>query len=122
MVCDTLSSYEGQAGFDFIAEVPTTWDETRFVAGEAGEYVVVARRKGKEWYLGGMTNWTPRKLELPMNFLGPGDYTATVYVDGSQREERPNAVRREQREVNAESRTPLELSSGGGFAAIVRPK
>ena len=72
MVCDFPEAYEGQPGFDFLVETPTTWDETRFVAGEPGEYVVVARRSGKNWYLGGMTNWTSRKLRLPLEFLGDG--------------------------------------------------
>jgi alpha-glucosidase len=122
MVCDTLSSYEGQVGFDFIAEVPTTWDETRFVAGEAGGYVVVARRKGDVWYLGGMTDWTPRKLELPMRFLGKGSHEVSFYVDGSPRDEEPNAIRRERQEVNAESKVAVSLSSGGGCVAVIRPK
>ena len=60
MVCDSPSAYEGQPGFDFLVDVPTTWDETRFVAGEPGEFIVVARRNGPNWYLGGMTNWQAR--------------------------------------------------------------
>ena len=68
MLADVPSAYEDQPGFDFLVEVPTTWDETRFVAGEAGEYVVVARRSGNTWYLGGITNWTARKIESAARF------------------------------------------------------
>ena len=61
-------AYEDQPGFDFVVDVPTTWDQTKFVAGEAGEYLVLARRSGNTWYLGGITNWTPRELKLPLDF------------------------------------------------------
>src|SRR5205807_1451475 len=83
MGCDVPSAYEGQPGFDFIVEVPTTWDETRFAAGVAGEYIVVARRSKNTWYLGGMTNWTSRKLSVPLNFLGTGPHEATLCLDRS---------------------------------------
>ena len=69
MVCDVPSAYENQPGFDFIEEVPTTWDATRFLAGEAGEYVALARKKGSDWYLGGITNWTARG-SYPPRFFG----------------------------------------------------
>ena len=120
MVADSPSAYEGQTGIEFIAEVPTTWDETRFVAGEAGEYVVVARRKGDTWYLGGMTNWTHRKLELPLSFLGTEHYRGTFYVDGSLDEGRPNEVRVEHSDVSTASKPSIELAPGGGFVAILR--
>ena len=55
MVCDAPTAYEGQPGFDFIRQVPTAWDETRVLSGKVGEYIVVARRKGHDWYLGAMT-------------------------------------------------------------------
>ena len=99
MVADTPEAYEGQPGFDFLVEVPTTWDETRFVAGEPGEYVVVARRSGKTWYLGGMTNWTSRNLSLPLSFLGDGSFEANVNSDGSLDGENPNEIRQDKRRV-----------------------
>ncbi len=122
MVADFPEAYAGQPGFEFLAEVPTTWDETRFVAGEAGEYVIVARRSGRNWYLGGMTNWTPRELTIPLDFLGDGTYAASVYLDGSLDEEQPNAVRLEKREVSAAAPLRVSLAAGGGIAAVFRPK
>jgi alpha-glucosidase len=121
MVCDFPSAYEGQTGFDFLAEVPTTWDETRFVCGEPGEYIVVARRKGQTWYLGGMTNWTARSLSIPLDFLGTGQYEASLYVDGSLDEERPNEIRLERRDVSAGTPLRVSLAPGGGTAAVFRP-
>jgi len=122
MVCDVPRAYEGQPGFDFIVDVPTTWDETRFVAGEAGEYVVVARRSGDTWYLGGMTNWTSRTLKLPLKFLGSGQLAAKLYLDRSLDGENPNELRIETRDVSAADALNVSLASGGGMVAIFRPK
>jgi alpha-glucosidase len=122
MVCDVPSAYEGQPGFDFIVDVPTTWDETRFVAGEVGEYVVVARRSGDTWYVGGMTNWTARTVELPLNFLGKGKFAAKLYADRSLDGENPNELRIEARDVSSKDNLKVQFAVGGGFVAVLRPK
>ncbi len=121
MVCDVPSAYEGQPGFDFLVDVPTTWDETRFVAGEAGEYVVVARRSGDSWYLGGMTNWTARTVEVPLKFLGAGKFEAKLYLDRSLDGEKPNELRIETRDVSAHDTLKIPFATGGGMAAVFRP-
>lgn len=121
MVCDAPSAYEGQMGFDFLTAVPTTWDQTRFVAGEPGEYVVMARRKGDRWYVGGMTNWTGRELGIPLDFLGEGKYRLVLYTDGSLNESEPNAINRQQREATAATTLHVGLAPGGGFVAAVEP-
>ncbi len=106
MVADAPQAYENQTGFDFITEVPTTWDETRFVAGEPGEYIVLARRKDNAWYLGGITNWTPREIDVPLDFLAPGKFKARQYVDGSMDESKPNSIRAEQQNRRCEKQAP----------------
>jgi alpha-glucosidase len=121
MVCDTPERYEGQTGFDFIVKVPTTWDETRFVEGEAGEYIVMARRSGSTWYLGGMNDWTPRALEMPLTFLSDATYAARVYVDGATDGDEPNSLAVRTEEVDSGSNLYLRMASGGGFAAILTP-
>jgi alpha-glucosidase len=122
MVCDIPSAYEGQPGFDFLVEVPTTWGETRFVAGDAGEYIVVARRKGDAWYMGGITNWSGRSLKLPLSFLGAGKFMAKLYLDSSLDGEKPNELNIETREVIAGDTLNVSLASGGGMAAVIKPK
>jgi alpha-glucosidase len=122
MVADDPTAYDGEPGFEFIVEVPTTWDETRFVAGEAGEYVIVARRSGDTWYLGGITNWTARDVSLPLEFLGEGAYAVTLYHDQSPDGKNPNELRREQRDVTGTTTLDVSLASGGGVAAIFRPQ
>ncbi|HEX3599815.1 MAG TPA: glycoside hydrolase family 97 protein [Lacipirellulaceae bacterium] len=119
MVADAPSSYERQTGFEFITEVPTTWDETRFVVGEPGEYIVVARRKGNAWYLGGITNWTPREIDVPLAFLAPGEFDATLYVDGSMDESQPNAITKQRQQVSAKTPLHISMAPGGGFTAVL---
>ena len=120
MLADVPEAYEDEPGFDFLIEVPTTWDETRFVAGEVGEYVVLARRSGNNWYLGGITNWTPRELALPLEFLGDGQFEAHAYMDGSLDGARPNEIRVETREVSGADKLDVSLAPGGGIAAVLR--
>jgi alpha-glucosidase len=122
MLADDPEDYEGEPGFDFLVEVPTTWDETRFVAGEAGEYIVLARRSGDAWYLGGVTNWTPRDLKLPLDFLGEGQFEAKLYGDVSLDGRNPNELREEKRDLSAGEELEISLASGGGIAGVFRPK
>jgi alpha-glucosidase len=120
MVADEPEAYEGQPGFEFIVDVPTTWDETRFVAGEMGEYVVVSRRKFDAWYLGGVTNWDAREVMLPLKFLGDGPFEATLYTDknGSH----PNELEQTTRDVTSADSLSVKLVSGGGVAAVFKAK
>ena len=122
MLADAPSAYHGQDAFDFIKAVPTSWDETRFLMGRPGEFVVLARRNGTAWYLGGITNWTPRDLDVPMDFLGAGEFGAHCWVDGTRAESRPNETREERSPTNAKAQLRFKLASGGGFVAVLQPK
>ncbi len=120
MVCDLPSAYTGQVGLAFLTAVPTTWDETRFLAGEPGEYVVLARRKGADWYVGGITNWTAREVEVPTKDLREGDFESTIYVDGSTKESEPNAVVQKNYKIGVGRPLRVSMAPGGGFVAILR--
>jgi alpha-glucosidase len=121
MVADDPSAYEGQPGFEFIVDVPTIWDETRFIMGDMGEYVVLARRKGDAWYLAGITNWTPRKLSIPLEFLGEAKFQANVFSDDVSADSDPNSVNKQVKEVNSRNTLDVELATGGGVAVILKP-
>jgi alpha-glucosidase len=120
MLADAPSAYDNQAGFDFLVDIPTTWDETRFVAGEMGDYIVVARRKGDDWYLGGINNWDERAISLPLAFLGDGVYAATLLTDRDAA--KPNELNEAQRDVTAKDSWDVKLVSGGGVGAVFKPK
>ena len=117
-VSDSPDNYRGQSGFDFVKMVPATWDETQVLSGEIGEHVVIARRKGRDWYVGAMTNETGRNLSVPLTFLGSGRYTATVWQDGSG----PMDVTKASRPVAAGETLNLVLAPSGGAAVKISPR
>jgi alpha-glucosidase len=121
MVCDTPSAYRGQPGFEFLKEVPTVWDETRFLAGDVGEYIAVARRKGKQWYVGCMTGSKGREINIPLSFLGKGDYRAKILADDAEHADDPNRVRTSQRKVTANDSLTVKMLPDGGQAIRLVP-
>lgn len=75
MLCDSPTNYESeQECTNYIADIPTVWDQTIVLDGKMGEYCVTARRKGNDWYIGGITNWTARDITIDLSFLPDGDY------------------------------------------------
>jgi alpha-glucosidase len=120
MLVDYPDAYRGQPGTDFLKVVPATWDETRVLAGEIGAYVVIARRRGSDWFIGAMTD-DPRALEVPLGKLGPGPFEATLYTDAVQSGETPTALEVSHRALAAGQRLALTLARGGGAAAHLKP-
>lgn len=116
MVSDYPKSYENQPGFDFIKAVPSTWDETRVLNGEPGQYITIARRHGDDWYLGAMSNWQSRQFDIPLSFLGIGRYTAEIYADGKDANTAPKHLLIDKKTVRSSGHLILNLSQGGGYA------
>lgn len=121
MVSDTPSSYKDQPAFSFIQHAHATWDETHVLNGLPAEYITVARRSGNEWYLGSMTNWTRRELDLPLTFLGPGRYTAEIYADADDANQYPKGVRVFKQTVDHTQHLKAKLAEGGGYAVRFIP-
>lgn len=121
MVSDHPSAYEGEQSFELIKAVPATWDETRVVDGEPGEYITIARRSGDDWYVGSMTSWTPRTLRIPLTFLGPGSYEAQIYADAPDADRLPKKVAIETKRVDRTMELEARLAPGGGYAVWLQP-
>jgi alpha-glucosidase len=123
MLVDYPAAYESAPEqFDFVKRVPTSWDETRFVDGYPGDFVVVARRRGGEWYLGAMTDENPRKLSVPLGFLTEGrEYVAHVFRDGDDVSENPQSVAYETKPVSAPDSLDVRLAAGGGLTVRLVP-
>jgi alpha-glucosidase len=115
MVADSPDVYQNAAGFDFVKMVPVVWDETRFLAGDIDDYVVVARRKGKDWYIGAMGNEKPHALKVPLAFLGEGRFKAKVWEDGAT----PTTLRESERNVTSADVLELALAPSGGAAVRI---
>jgi alpha-glucosidase len=121
MVSDSPEAYQGQKELKFLSAVPATWDETRVIAGKVGEYIAVARRKGDEWFIGSIAGREGVELDLPLEFLGAGQYTAEIYADAPDADQHPmNTVVREEK-VNRSGRLHMKMAPGGGQAVRVRP-
>jgi alpha-glucosidase len=115
-LADAPAAYAGQKELEFIAAVPTVWDQTRAVSGRVGEFVAVARRSGNEWYLGSITNWDAREVEVPLDFLGSGEWSAEIYSDAPDADVHPKHTVIEQKRVSASQKLKLTLAPGGGAA------
>ena len=121
MLADSPTKYmQNQECTDFIAQIPTTFDETVALDGLMGEYTVIARRKGTTWYLAAMTDWTPRDLTIDLSFLGEGNYTADIFADGVNAMREATDYKHTIRPVTAGERLNIHLSSGGGWTAIIK--
>lgn len=119
MVCDYPEAYRDQPGFDFLVDVPTTWDESRVLSAEIGEHLVWARRKGARWYVGAITDWEPRELAVPLDFLEPGDHALRLLADPEDPAADPNQLVESRRTVTPDDVLLLRLASGGGAVAVI---
>lgn len=108
-------------GTDFLAMVPTTWDDTRALAGEPGDYVAVARRSGPAWYIGAMSDEEPRTLRLPLEFLPPGEYRAEIWADAYEADEFPDRLLKSERVVAPGDTLNAVMAPGGGYVARLVP-
>jgi alpha-glucosidase len=121
MVSDTPKAYEDQPAFEFIQHCPTTWDETKVLNGQPGEYIAIARRNGRSWWLGAMSNWQARDLTLPLRFLGPGKYTAEIYADADDAAQYAKNVSIRKQTVDANMTLSVKMAPGGGYAVRFVP-
>ena len=122
MVCDYPEAYEGEDGFDFIRTVPTVWDQTVVPGAEAGQWVSVARRSGKDWYVGAITNGVARTVTIALNFLPAGSYSAEIYRDAPDAVNNPNKLVKEVREVKPSDKLMINLTAGGGEVIRLKVK
>ena len=122
MLSDSPSNYLREPKImEFLGPVPSVWDETKVLGGRIAEYVVVARRSGKDWYVGAMTNWAPRELEIDLSFLPDGNYSMTAYQDGINADRYGSDYQQVKNQVNQTTKLKLKLAPGGGWAARIQP-
>jgi len=121
MLVDYPAAYQGKVGLEFLKRVPTSWDATRVIQGQVGEYITVARKKGSEWYVGSLTNWKSRELQIPLKFLGSGKYIAEVYSDVPPVKDDSKLINQKRFNVNSETVIVGSLNQGGGHAMYIFP-
>lgn len=124
MMADSPTAYmKEQESTDFIAKVPTIFDETVALNGEVGKFVSIARRKANIWYLGSITNWDSREITIDFSFLEKGKkFEAEIFSDGSNADKAAIDYKREIIMVDSSTKLTYRLASGGGLAMIIQPK
>ena len=122
MLADSPSNYKReQECTDFIAEVPVVWDKTRVLQAKVGDYILMARKKGNDWYIAGITDWSERDLDLDLSFLGEGTYTMEIFEDGVNADRYAEDYRHMRLEIRPELKMQVHLAPGGGWIARVSP-
>ena len=123
MLCDSPSNYDREPECrDFIAGVPTVWDETVVLDGKMGEYVITARRKGGTWWIGAITNWKQRDVEIDLSILGEGQHEAILFTDGVNANRLARDYKRTLQSVDSKMKMKLHLAPGGGAALKITRK
>lgn len=122
MLCDNPSNYLKEPEYTrFLAEIPVSWDQTIGLPSRVGEYVVMARRQGDVWYLGAMTNWDTRTLEIDPSFLGNGTFQIDYLEDGPNADRHAADYRMSTRTLQPGEKISIKMAPGGGWVAILKP-
>ena len=122
MLSDNPTIYKKeQECTDFIAAIPTTFDATVPLDGRVGEWLALAHRKGKEWFVAAMTDWTPREATLDCSFLPEGTFEAEIFKDGVNAGRDATDYKKETIHIKRGDKLKIWLAPGGGWAAHLRP-
>jgi alpha-glucosidase len=121
MVSDYPEHYAGQHDFEFIKQVPATWDAVRVISGRPMENITVARRSGNDWYVGSITNWEARTVHVPLDFLSEGKYTAEIYADAPDAGTKATHTTFTTQTVDKSTVLEVKMASGGGNAIWIHP-
>lgn len=122
MLCDSPSNYAKENDTtEFIAKIPTVWDETKVLSGEIGEYLAIARKNENQWYVGAMTNEKERSFDIDLSFLEEGTYKIEIFQDGVNAERYASDYKRITKQVTNKDSIEVKLASGGGWATIITP-
>jgi alpha-glucosidase len=121
MVSDYPEHYAGQKEFDFIKQVPSTWDEVHAIGGDPMKWISLARRSGSDWYVGSLTNWDERDVDIPLSFLGNGQYVAEIYADAPDAATEATHTTLSRQPVDRSTVLHVHMVSGGGNAMWIHP-
>jgi alpha-glucosidase len=120
MLADSPSNYMREPeAMEFLGPIPSTWDETKALDGKISEYTLVARRTGNDWYVGAMTDWTARELEVDFKFLPEGKFWLDAYADGVNADRRASDYTKTKIQVDRTTKLKIKLAPGGGWAGHV---
>jgi Glycoside hydrolase 97. len=123
MLSDSPSTYmKEQETTDFIVNIPTVWDDIIGIDGKVGDYLLLARRSGKEWFVGAITDWTSRDMDLDLSFLPAGNYSMEIFRDGINADRYAGDYKHLKTNVKSGDKMKIHLAPGGGWAARITPE
>jgi alpha-glucosidase len=123
MLSDSPSNYmKEQETTDFIVNIPTVWDDIIGLDGKVGDYLLVARRSGKEWFVGAITDWTPRDMNVDLSFLPAGKYSMEIFRDGINADRYAGDYKHLKTSAQSGDKMKIHLAPGGGWAARITPE
>ena len=111
--------YKEQECMEFLSGVPVQWDDTKVLDAKVSEYLLTARRHGNDWYIGAMTNWTPRDLTIDLTFLPEGEYKINIWQDGINADRNANDYKKISETINRNTKLNIHLAPGGGWVGVV---
>jgi alpha-glucosidase len=107
---------------DFIVNIPVVWDDIIGLDGKVGDYLLLARRSGKEWFVGAITDWTSRDMDLDLSFLPAGKYKMDIFQDGINADKYAGDYKHLKNDVKSGDKMKIHLAPGGGWAAKISPE
>lgn len=122
MLADSPTQYYKNAECtEFITQVPCTWDETRALQAKFGEYLIIAKRNGRKWFVAGICNGkeNTRHFKIPLDFLSTGNHSMTIVTDGFNAGNQAMDYRLNKQEVTNSTVLDITMVRNGGFTAII---
>jgi alpha-glucosidase len=123
MLSDSPTNYmREQECIDFLVRIPVVWDELKVLDAKIGDYLLLARQSGKDWFIGALTDWSKREMEIDMSFLPAGDYEMEIFQDGINADRHAQDYKHMKTSVKSGDKMKINLAPGGGWVAKVSPK
>jgi alpha-glucosidase len=123
MMADSPSNYlKEKETTEFIAQIPTVWEDTRVLEAKTGDYLIVAKKNGKNWYVAAMTDENPHEFTINLSFLNDGKYTADIFEDGINADRYASDYKKVTRKVLKNDQLTIKMAPGGGWVAIIKPE
>ncbi len=123
MLSDSPSNYMNeQECTDFLVRVPVVWDDLKVLDAKTGDYLLLARRSGNDWFVGGMTDWNRRQMELDLSFLPSGEYSMEIFQDGINADKHAQDYKHLKSNVKSGDKLKIEMAPGGGWVAKISSK
>jgi alpha-glucosidase len=123
MLADSPSNYmKEQECTDFLVGIPVVWDDLKVLDAKTGDYLLLARRSGNNWFVAGMTDWNRRQMDLDLSFLPQGEYSMEIFQDGINAGKHAQDYKHLRTNVKSGDKLKIEMAPGGGWVAKISSK